>query len=158
MFFTRRSKIILIVLIIISVGFLAQIAWAAEFNIVNGIVGSLSNEECIEKGNCDFCDWINLFVVLEKVILSLFGGLALVLMVWAGQSFITAAGNQEKIAQAKRLMTSTIFGVVIILAGYFLVNILIGILVTPSKQPLSKNIFGQPWVEALCPPKKPTKT
>lgn len=163
---SRQQKTVLIITTVILAILFTQVAWAAEFNITKGIVGNLK-PDCAQKGNCDFCDWISLFIILQKVILSLFGGLALVLMVWAGQSFITAAGNQEKLAQAKRLMASTIIGVVIVLAGYFLINILISILVGNVGKKEAGKIFptvinsnggmGFGWQEALCPSQKSAK-
>jgi len=132
----------------------------AAFSISKGIVGNLS-PACQESGNCGFCDWIDLFMILQKVILSLFGGLAVLLMVWAGQGLITAAGNEEKIKEAKSLMTSTVIGIVMVLAGYFLVSIVIGILLRPAdagpSTGLPVTLFGANWNNAYCRDKSDPK-
>ncbi|MFH1866943.1 MAG: pilin [Patescibacteria group bacterium] len=146
------KKKLLIMLVLMAVLMLLP-AITSAFDIKLGIVGNIGSAECRELGNCDFCDWIDLFVVLQKVILSMFGGLALIFMVWAGQSLIVAGGNEEKIRQAKKLIGSTILGVVIVLAGYFLVNIIIGILITPVQQQrsgLATAIHGSEWARAYC--------
>jgi len=152
-----KNKIFWIGLIIILFLVIVPVVVNAQFDINNGIVGNLANKECSVKGNCGFCDWIDLFLVLQKVILSLFGGLALVLLVWGGQGLITAAGNEEKIRKAKSLIGSTILGVIIILAGYLLVNIILAVLLTPPGQikggSFTDKLFGgsDNWVTAFCP-------
>ncbi len=124
---------------------------ASAFDFSQGIVGNLP-EKCRLYGDCSFCDFIELFVILQKIILSLFGGLALIMIIWGGQGIITAAGNETKISEAKKLITSTLLGVLIILVGYFLITVLVGILVTPagSKSLNTKNLFGQNWITAFC--------
>ncbi len=122
---------------------------AQAFNLTNGIVGNLA-KDCRENGNCTWCDFVGLMVVLQKVILSLFGGLALIMLVWGGQSIIRAAGNQERVSKGKGIITATLVGVAIVLGGYFIVNVVVGILITPQGQPLSKKLFGSSWWEAQC--------
>ncbi|MFH1112258.1 MAG: pilin [Patescibacteria group bacterium] len=149
----KRNRLILVILLGAVVLMVLPAVANAAFSISKGIVGNLS-PACQESGTCGFCDWIDLFMILQKVILSLFGGLAVVLMIWAGQGLITAAGNEEKIKQAKNLMLSTVIGIVMVLAGYFLVSLVIGILLRPAnadpKQGLPVTIFGVNWSNAYC--------
>jgi len=154
---TRKYWIIFALLLFVGLTW-GTLASAQSFDITKGIVGNLPYE-CRVNGNCSWCDFIDLFVVLQKVILSLFGGLALIMLIWGGQSIITAAGNSQKIAEAKKLIISTLFGVLIIMAGYFLINVVVGILASP------KSATGQPvkptsgiltwgsgkWLRAFCP-------
>jgi len=65
-----KNKIFWIGLIIILFLVIVPVVVNAQFDINNGIVGNLANKECSVKGNCGFCDWIDLFLVLQKVILS----------------------------------------------------------------------------------------
>ncbi|MFZ5391260.1 MAG: pilin [Patescibacteria group bacterium] len=122
-----------LIILLLGAAFLLPTATSAAFDISKGIVGNLP-QACAEQGNCSFCDFVGLFVILQKVILSIFGGLALIMIIWGAQGFIMAAGNQEKITASKKLLTSTLLGVVIILAGYFLVSILFMILTKPTGQ------------------------
>ncbi|MBI5733454.1 MAG: hypothetical protein HY973_00725 [Candidatus Kerfeldbacteria bacterium] len=103
------------------------------FDIKLGIVGNLGSAQCQATGDCTLCDFVDLFTVLQKVILSIFAGLALIMLIWGGQTMIMAAGNQEKFTAGRKLITSTLFSVLIILAAYFLTNILYSILASPSK-------------------------
>ena len=147
-----KNKFIWAGLILAVVMAFAPVVVNAQFDIKEGIIGNLFNKDCAQNGNCGFCDWINLFVVLQKVILSLFGGLALLLLVWGGQGLITAGGNEENIKKSKDLITSTIIGVVIILAGYFIVNVILVLLLTkPEKGSLpTDQLFNSNWMTAFC--------
>lgn len=146
----RASKTILIGLgLLVS---LSLLTWpttplpaaAQTFNIKQGIVGNLP-AACQDRGDCTMCDFVGLFVVLQKVILSLFAGLALVMLIWGGQGMIMAAGNQEKFTAGRKLITSTLLGVLIILVAYFLVAILYGLLATPAGEKKLKPILTQDW-------------
>jgi hypothetical protein len=122
---------------------------ALGFDIRLGIVGNLPYA-CRVEGNCGFCDFIDLFIILQKVILSLFGGLALIMIIWGGTAIMTSAGNSQKMAEGKKLIISTLFGVLIILAGYFLISVLVAILVTPARQAPNLTLFGADWRRAFC--------
>jgi hypothetical protein len=135
---------------------LAIIIWpqtvSAAFDINQGIVGNLS-EKCRLTGDCGWCDFIDLMAILQRVILSIFGGVALIMLIWAGQGIIMAGGNQEKVSASKKLITSTLFGVLIILIGYFLINVLVNVLIndpgkTGAKLFSDKNISD--WFIAGC--------
>lgn len=52
------------------------------------------------------------------LILSFIGVIFLVLMIYAGISWMTAAGNQEKVTKAKDLIINAIIGLIIVLAAY----------------------------------------
>ena len=97
------------------------------FQLSKGIIGNLSTiaPDCISKGDCSWCDFISLMVILQKAILSIFGGIALILIIWGGISIVTAAGNEENIAANKKLVTSTLMGVLIVLGAYFLVHFIV---------------------------------
>jgi hypothetical protein len=55
-----------------------------------------------------------------QALLGLIGTIALLLLVIAGVVYITAAGNEEKIKQAKKIITGTIIGLGIALVAYSL--------------------------------------
>ncbi|MBN2884443.1 hypothetical protein JXE04_00780 [Patescibacteria group bacterium] len=52
------------------------------------------------------------------IVLSFVGVIFLLLMIFAGLTWMTAAGNQEKITKAKDLMINAIIGLVIVMAAY----------------------------------------
>lgn len=156
----KRLGLTTLLLLTFGLALIGTVAWphtgqAQGFSLTQGIVGNLGSE-CRLKGNCDWCDFIQLMVILQKVILSLFGGLALIMLIWGGQSIITASGNQEKIAAGKKLITSTLLGVVIILAGFFIIYAIVGILTSPYGSSFNTKIFSADWWTAQCISNKPT--
>ena len=145
-------RLILLVGIVTTFGFIfPHSAATAPFDITNGIVGNLP-ESCRVEGNCTFCNFIDLFVVLEKVILSLFGGLAMIMLLWGGISMSTAGGNDEKFTAAKKIIVSTLFGVFTIFGAYVLIHLIILVVVNPAGSGgLGTKLFKtNEWYTALC--------
>lgn len=60
-----------------------------------------------------------------KVALGFLGSIAVILIVLAGFKWMTAAGNEDKIAESKKLMAAAFVGLVIILAAFALTNFVI---------------------------------
>lgn len=52
------------------------------------------------------------------IALSFIGVIFLILMIYAGISWMTASGNQEKVTKAKDLIINAIIGLIIVLAAY----------------------------------------
>ena len=65
-----------------------------------------------------------------NIILSVLGLIATILIIIAGFQWMTSAGNEEKIAAAKKLMMAAIIGLVITLLAYAISNFVIGKLST----------------------------
>jgi len=65
-----------------------------------------------------------------KVVLGFLGTIAVVLIIVAGFQWMTAAGSEDKIAKAKKIMTAAVIGLVIVLMAYalstFVINAIIG--------------------------------
>ena len=89
---------------------------------------------CTATGNCGLCDFIQTFVNIIRWTLGVIGGLALLLMVWHGFSWLTSGGNAEKVEAGKKGLIHTILGVLIIIGSWFIVNIVIVILLTSPSQ------------------------
>ena len=60
-----------------------------------------------------------------KVALGFLGSIAVILIVLAGFKWMTAAGNEDKIAESKKLMAAAFVGLVIILTAFALTNFVI---------------------------------
>jgi len=61
-------------------------------------------------------------------VLGLIGSIALLFIVIAGMMYMTSAGNEEKIASSKRILTGAIIGVTIALLAYSFLQVLMSIL------------------------------
>src|SRR5680860_947855 len=52
------------------------------------------------------------------VILSVSGSVALLILIAGGIMYITSAGNEQKVASSKKIITYTILGLMLVLAAY----------------------------------------
>ena len=53
-----------------------------------------------------------------KIVLGFLGLIFLILILWAGFTWMTSAGNEEKISKAKKMMVAAIIGAAFVLAAY----------------------------------------
>ncbi len=53
-----------------------------------------------------------------QTVLSLLGVLFLLLMIYGGYLYMTARGNEEQLEKAKKIITQTFIGIIIVLAAY----------------------------------------
>ncbi len=64
-------------------------------------------------------------VSLVKLMMTFLGIIAVVIMLYGGFIWMTAAGNEDKVAQAKKLIAAGIIGLIIILAAFVIVNFVV---------------------------------
>jgi len=67
--------------------------------------------------------------VLENIIKWVVGFIiliAILMIVWAGINYMTAAGDQNKVETAKKILTYAIIGLLIAALAYAIVNLIIG--------------------------------
>ncbi|NQV88916.1 MAG: hypothetical protein HQ488_01150 [Parcubacteria group bacterium] len=69
---------------------------------------------------------------LIAAMLSLTGILFLVLMVYAGILYMTAAGEEAKVKKAKGIITTSVIGIVIVVASYAITSYIVTILVAAT--------------------------
>ncbi|MBI5794434.1 hypothetical protein HZA87_05160 [Candidatus Uhrbacteria bacterium] len=69
---------------------------------------------------------------LINVLLSVLGIIFVVLVVYAGFLYLTAAGEDEKVKKAKHLLTQSVIGLVIIIAAYAIATYVIDALSTAA--------------------------
>ncbi len=67
-----------------------------------------------------------------KVILGFLGIVAVIIILLGGFKWMTAAGNEDKVEEAKKLITAGIIGLVIILAAYGIATFVINSLMTAT--------------------------
>lgn len=79
--------------------------------------------------NCGFCDLAELAqnVLNDAVYLAVF--FSAILFAWAGFKMLTNNGNMHQISEARQIFTDVAIGLVIILAGWLVVDTLMRILV-----------------------------
>lgn len=67
-------------------------------------------------------------VVIVQVILGLIGTITLLMLIIAGVTYVTSAGNEEKVKKAKKIITGSVIGLAIALLAFSLLNTVIAIL------------------------------
>ncbi|OGF18491.1 hypothetical protein A3G56_00930 [Candidatus Falkowbacteria bacterium RIFCSPLOWO2_12_FULL_45_10] len=67
-----------------------------------------------------------------NVILGFLGIIAVVLILIGGFMWMTAAGNDDKVATAKKIMTAGIIGLVIVLAAFGIAKFVVNALITAT--------------------------
>ncbi len=70
---------------------------------------------------------------LISTLLSLTGIIFLVLMVYGGVMYMTASGDKDRVQKAKRIITQSLIGLIIVVAAYALTNTVVSALVTATK-------------------------
>ena len=65
-----------------------------------------------------------------KVALGFLGSIAVILIILAGFKWMTAAGNEDKVAESKKLMSAAFVGLVIILTAFALTNFVLNSVIT----------------------------
>lgn len=72
---------------------------------------------------CQFCHFFVLFDnIVRFVLFNLVPPIAVLMLVIAGVMFFTATGSPEKINEAKKIITSTVLGLLIIFAAWIIIN------------------------------------
>lgn len=65
-----------------------------------------------------------------KLILSFLGVFFLILIIWGGYDWMTAGGNEETVAKAKKKIINATIGLIIVLAAYILASFIFNALST----------------------------
>lgn len=98
---------------------------------------------CTIHGSCGICDILDVAGNVFQFGLALLGVAALVMFVIGANQMLGARGNAEQVAGARKIMTGTVIGVVIVLAAWHLVNIVIFLLIPQQegKEPMEAKKF-----------------
>ena len=77
-------------------------------------------------------DALTIIGTVINVILGLLGVIFLLLTIYAGFLWMTAAGNEETVAKAKNILKTTIIGLIIVLAAYSIAAFVVDELATAT--------------------------
>jgi len=61
---------------------------------------------------------IDLLAMLVQVLLGMLGLVFMILIIYGGVQWMTAAGNEEKVLKAKKLLINSVIGFIIIILSY----------------------------------------
>ncbi len=74
----------------------------------------------------------DMIIFVINGILGLLGIIFLVLTLYAGFLWMTAAGNDDQVSKAKSILTAAIIGIIIIIAAYAITNFVLDAILTPT--------------------------
>lgn len=121
-------------LIVVFVIMMLPVAAMAQ----SGLPSQIVPEDCNQPGGCQsICDIALLAQNLLNYGIFLAVVLSAVLFAYAGWRMITSGGNTEIYAQGKRVFGNVLIGIIIILAGWIVVDTLMNTLLGTSN--------GAPW-------------
>ena len=69
---------------------------------------------------------------IVRLLFGFLGVIAILLMLWGGFRWMTAAGNEEKISEAKKIISAGIIGLVIIFISYAIATFVINQLIVAT--------------------------
>jgi len=114
----EKKKILLTTFIILGIIAIPYIAYGSVLesvrnglNQVAGNVGFSTNA----SGGGDIAIIVGRII---KVILGLVGIVFMILTIYGGWLYMTAAGNEQRVEQAKSLLRDSVIGLIIIIAAY----------------------------------------
>ncbi|MBU1166923.1 pilin, partial [Patescibacteria group bacterium] len=87
-----------------------------------GILTAGVSNRCMNCGECNMCDIMNVAIGVGKWIVSLIGLVAVFFIAYAAFLYITSMGNPEKAKAAKSSVTAAIVGLIIVFSSWALVN------------------------------------
>lgn len=105
--------------------------------------------KCTCTGNCGLNDFVVLIANLYKWAVGLVAVVAVFFLIMAGWTLLTAAGNQDKITEGKKSVTTTIVGLLLVLGSWVFTSTIVFFLTGDPKT----EIFGVPWwrITNACP-------
>jgi hypothetical protein len=62
---------------------------------------------------------------LIKLLMTFLGIIAVVIILYGGFLWMTAAGNEDKVDQAKKLIVAAVIGLIVILSAYLIINFVV---------------------------------
>ncbi|MEA3272759.1 MAG: pilin, partial [Patescibacteria group bacterium] len=73
---------------------------------------------CISDGNCTLNDMTQVFGNLARIILGVTGSFALLMFIYGGFVWLTAAGAPDKVENGRKILVGAVIGIVIIFGAY----------------------------------------
>lgn len=68
-----------------------------------------------------------------RSLLGIVGSLFMVLIIYGGIIWMTAQGNEDKVAKAKKIMSNSVIGLIIVIISYFMVEFLFDVIIQATK-------------------------
>lgn len=91
-----------------------------------GFISPTDNPAAISAATGGTGSFRQLALTIVNWLLGFLGLIAVVMIIYGGFLYVTAAGNDEKIGKAKKIIMYAIVGIVVILLSFAIVNTVLG--------------------------------
>jgi len=88
----------------------------------SGFISPQDNPSAVSSATGGQSSFRQLALTIVNFILSFLGFIAVVMIIYGGFLYVSAAGNNEKIESAKKIIMYSIIGIIIILLSFAIVN------------------------------------
>jgi len=102
--------------------------------------------------DCDLCDFVSLVDVIVNWLIGVMMVIFAIIVAFAGVRLVTSGGNPEAKTAAKKMVTNTIIGLLIVLSAWILIDTLMRALLPGGEGTFSD---GTPWSTVKCSPQTP---
>ncbi len=121
---TKLKIIILLITTLTTIFFTNTMVLAIDNSLLqSGTKGDLDSQDSAFIDAAGFGTEISIGQVVSyviKIFLSFLGVIFIILIIYAGFLWMTAAGSEEKISTAKKIMGSALIGLAIVLSAYII--------------------------------------
>jgi amino acid transporter len=110
----KKTTIALLVALALSVSFTPALAQTNDPRDTNYGLDSATDGN-LALGTRDIREGV---MEIINVLLGFLGIIAIIIILWGGFRWMTAGGNEEKVGEAKKIITAGIIGLIIIFVSY----------------------------------------
>lgn len=132
--------------VVVTFASLVSLFLAAAFTTVDIAKAQMSDEALgLQYGSATGLTYADPRAVAAAIIrasLSVLGTVALVIIIIAGYTWMTAGGNEEKVGEAKKWLSAGIIGLIIILSAYAITSFVVRQLLEASTRANNANLVN----------------
>lgn len=110
--------------------FILTILFSPQITAADNLENAFPMAEKVASGTYNTTSDINIYSMVGDIILvvlSLIGVIFIILMIYAGITWMTAAGNETNIDKAKNILKQSIIGLIIVIGAYTITYFIIKI-------------------------------
>lgn len=96
-----------------------------NYKAPTGILSDLS-VACAKCGSCEIADFFRVGNKITKFILGLSGSVLLLMIIYGGFLMLTSSGNSSMVEKGKKVLVSSLIGLVIVFGAYVAVQFIMG--------------------------------
>lgn len=116
------THLLVSIMFIVVFGVLQSTPFVGAEEILPSQSGGTCPSGVTNCGNYQLNDFMQLAINISKFILGIVGSLSLLAFVVGGFMFLISAGNQDRVASAKKIITGAIIGLVVVFTSYIIVG------------------------------------